>query len=120
MPTGTPIPSPVDGQVTKNDSNKGNNGNRVSVYDPKTGIEHHFLHMESQSELKEGEAVKKGETIGYSGNTGSPDPNNPYGPHVHYETRDKNGGKYPDNVTQPKQEDIDYLDKHFTDIRGCK
>jgi murein DD-endopeptidase MepM/ murein hydrolase activator NlpD len=46
-PIGTPIVSPVDGVVSDNDNNGRGNGNRVSVYDPKTGIEHHFLHMDS-------------------------------------------------------------------------
>ena len=40
VPTGTPIPSPVDGQVTKNDSNE-LNGNRLQVTD-KNGVQHNF------------------------------------------------------------------------------
>jgi murein DD-endopeptidase MepM/ murein hydrolase activator NlpD len=63
--------------------------------------------------------VEKGDHIGNSGNSGDTSDGKPYGPHLHYETRDKNGGKYPDNVTQPKQEDLDYLDKQFIDRYDC-
>ena len=70
--------------------------------------------------MKPGEdMVEKGDHIGNSGNSGDTSDGKPYGPHLHYETRDKNGGKYPDNVTQPKQEDLDYLDKQFIDRYDC-
>lgn len=76
--------------------------------------------MDSLSPLKPGTPVNKGDIVGSSGNTGKTGDGKSYTPHVHYETRKKGVGDYPDNVTQPKQEDLDYLDKHFTDLRGCK
>ena len=71
------------------------------------------------SPLKPGTPVNKGEQIGLSGNTGRTGDGLDYKPHVHYETRKRGGGIYPENVTNPKQEDLDYLDKHFIDLLRC-
>ena len=124
VPIGTPIKSPVNGTVVRND-NIGASGNRVAIYDDTTKTEHHFYHMESPSPLSKGSKVTQGQEVGLSGNSGKTSDGVPYNPHVHYETRDKS--KYgpgedgwKEGVTEPKQEDLDYLDKQFTDIHGCR
>lgn len=114
VPIGTPIPSPVDGVIDRNTYDD-TIGNRVSVKDD-FGIEHHFYHLQELSYLPNGSKVNKGDVIGYSGNTGSRTTN----PHVHYETRNsKKEGSWQEKVIDPDQKDIDYLDKHFTDLHGC-
>jgi len=120
IPNKTPIKSPVSGKVTRN-SDAGKLGNTLTITD-KDGIEHHFAHLDSLSNLKPGEdMVEKGDHIGNSGNSGDTSDGKPYAPHLHYETRDsKIPGNWKDKVVDPKQEDLDYLDKQFIDLLGCK
>lgn len=83
---GKKIPSPIGGRViSKQTPDKSNGyGNLVVVQDEQGG-EHYFGHMENQSNLKPGDIVKPGDTLGRVGNTG-----NSTGSHLHYEVR-KNG-----------------------------
>ena len=106
-PIGTAIQSPVDGVVSRNDYGSGN-GNRIAIVD-KNGIEHHFYHMNEQSNLQVGTQVEVGDVIGYSGNTGRST-----GPHVHYEVRDLYAGNTLDQQRMsPSQEIVDYLVESF-------
>ncbi len=123
MPNNTSINSPVSGKVTRNNETPGF-GHVLAITD-KDGIEHIFAHLNEKPNLEPyKDYVNKGDVIGNSGNSGQASNGKPYKPHLHYETRDKN--KYgrgedgwKDAVTQPKQEDLDYLDKHFIDLLGC-
>ena len=107
VPEGTPLPSPVNGKVSRNDYTSGN-GNRVAIID-KTGVEHHFYHMNERSYLQVGDKVEVDNIVGYSGNSG-----HSKGAHLHYEARDTKSGKgYPDNVVAPSQENVDYFNDYF-------
>lgn len=78
--TGTEIYSPADGviEVTRK-SNKGS-GNFIRIIHS-FGITSSYSHMKS-FKVKAGQFVKKGDLIGYTGNTGITS-----GPHLHYEIR---------------------------------
>lgn len=74
----------ADGKVI---INKTNNGGVNSGYGHYLVIEHDgfctlYAHMKELSRFRVGQVVKQGETIGYSGNTGSST-----GPHLHFEVR---------------------------------
>lgn len=78
-PTGTPIYATADGIVSRAD--------RSRTYGLVTYIEHgaqvqtRYAHM-SRMVVADGQAVKKGDVIGYVGSTGRST-----GPHLHYEVR---------------------------------
>ncbi|WCE31050.1 peptidoglycan DD-metalloendopeptidase family protein [Vibrio sp. SCSIO 43137] len=78
--TGTAIYSPADGviEVTRK-SDKGS-GNFIRI-SHSFGITSSYSHMKS-FKVKSGQFVKKGDLIGYSGNSGLTS-----GPHLHYEIR---------------------------------
>lgn len=79
-PVGTPVYSSADGTVV-NASPSGCGGNWVFV-NHKDGMQTRYFHLSRYAEgLHAGQAVKQGETIGYSGNTGTCTT----GPHLHYE-----------------------------------
>lgn len=77
---GSPIYSVCDGivRVSKLDPTA---GNYVSIGADISGKEHHFLymHMKYLPTVKKGQKVKKGDLIGYQGNTG-----NSHGSHLHF------------------------------------
>jgi murein DD-endopeptidase MepM/ murein hydrolase activator NlpD len=56
-------------------------GIHVVLSHPKAGIRVGYCHL-SRVKVKAGQRVKKGQILGYSGNTG-----NSTGPHLHYEER---------------------------------
>ncbi len=78
-PEGTPVIAPADGVVIKAGFEAGY-GNMVEIshgYGLKTVFGHN-----SRLNVKQGQHVKRGDIISYSGNSGSST-----GPHVHYEVR---------------------------------
>lgn len=89
MPVGTPITAARDGVVAllKSDSETGGpdrkfieEANFISIYHS-DGTMGTYLHLKKDGILvKDGQAVKRGEIIGYSGNTGFSS-----GPHLHFE-----------------------------------
>ena len=85
MPTGTPVYATGDGVIKKTGQNAGL-GKFVEIHHPATGYTTIYAHFsEIPKEIKKGKAVKRGELVGLSGNTGLSS-----APHLHYEVRDKN------------------------------
>lgn len=82
-PTGTPIYATGNGKVTQADRKMSGYGNLVKI-DHGYGYTTRYAHM-SKFNCKVGQKVKRGDVIGYVGNTGLSS-----GPHCHYEVR-KNG-----------------------------
>ena len=85
VPTGTPVYSTGDGVILATGRNSGL-GNYVKVQHPTTGYSTVYAHLNRIPEgIKRGKQVKRGEQIGFSGNTGLS-----AAPHLHYEVRDSN------------------------------
>ena len=82
-PMGTPIYATADGRVKDAGYNTGGHGNRV-VVNHGFGYETLYGHM-VRIKARIGETVKRGEVIGYVGNSGKST-----GPHCHYEVH-RNG-----------------------------
>jgi murein DD-endopeptidase MepM/ murein hydrolase activator NlpD len=90
------ISAPMDGKITnlqtKNEGTVAGKkaGNRITMVDM-YGYEHKFFHMHDDdfgTGLSVGSSVKRGQQLGRLGNTGAST-----GPHLHYEIRNKTGGK---------------------------
>ncbi len=81
-PTGTPIYATGDGKVTK--VGLGSGYGKMVIIEHGFGYKTYYAHM-SKYEARVGQNVKRGEIIGYVGNTGLSS-----GPHLHYEVW-KNG-----------------------------
>ncbi len=79
-PTGTPIYATGDGKVIVADSESRGYGNHVRISHG-YGYVTLYAHM-SKMAVKVGQKVKRGDVIGYVGNTGKS-----VGPHCHYEVR---------------------------------
>lgn len=83
---GTPVHSSGDGVVLEAGRNSGL-GNFVKIKHPVTGYTTVYAHLsEIPSGIVRGKQVKRGEKIGYSGNTGLS-----AAPHLHYEVRGADG-----------------------------
>jgi murein DD-endopeptidase MepM/ murein hydrolase activator NlpD len=89
MPMGTPVVAARDGIVAliKTDSSVGgadkayiDDANFISVYQEDGSIANYFHLSKNGSMVEEGQRIKKGDIIGYSGNTGFTS-----GPHLHFE-----------------------------------
>ncbi|KAB0612143.1 peptidoglycan DD-metalloendopeptidase family protein [Campylobacter hyointestinalis] len=78
---GTPIYAPADGVIEFAGYNNSGFGYLV-IIEHNFGFKTRFAHMSRKDVVKEGDFVKKGDLIGYSGNTGLST-----GPHLHYEIR---------------------------------
>ena len=77
-PRGTPIYATGDGKIVTVRTNFGGYGKEVEI-DHGYGFVTKYAHMESFN-VKQGQKVKRGECIGYVGNTGRST-----APHLHYE-----------------------------------
>ena len=86
-PVGTPVKTPFDATVVRRNWNFGYNGNCLELAEAKTGRRIIFLHLEAvPKELQPGRAVKKGEVIATSGNSGRST-----APHLHYQLESADG-----------------------------
>lgn len=79
---GTPIYAPADGVVELAEYNANNGFGYLVVIEHNYGFKTRYAHMSRKDVVKPGQFVKKGDLIGYSGNTGLST-----GPHLHYEVR---------------------------------
>lgn len=80
VPEGTPIYAPYDGVAAWSDVDP-LYGEYVRTYHKSLNVCFFFGHMK-QRLVKNGDVVKAGQLLGYSGNTG-----NSSGPHIHFEVR---------------------------------
>ncbi|MEO9382502.1 M23 family metallopeptidase [Chromobacterium phragmitis] len=79
MPSNTPIYAPADGVVQTVARNRPGAGNYINIQHP-SGYLTRYLHLNSIS-VRNGQRVKTGELLGYSGMTGGVST----GPHLHWE-----------------------------------
>lgn len=79
---GTPIYAPANGVVELAEYNANNGFGYLVVIEHNYGFKTRYAHMSRKDVVKQGQFIKKGDLIGYSGNTGLST-----GPHVHYEIR---------------------------------
>lgn len=79
-PIGTPVYATANGVVKKAIYGKTGYGNHI-IISHSSGYETLYAHL-SKLKVKDGEYVKKGQLIGYSGNSGRS-----VNPHLHYEVR---------------------------------
>jgi murein DD-endopeptidase MepM/ murein hydrolase activator NlpD len=87
-PVGTPVYSGFEGKVTRANWNTRANGSCVEIDHPKQGIKTLYLHL-SRVLVKRGQAIKAGQQVAESGNTGRT-----FTPHLHYEIQHrKNKGR---------------------------
>lgn len=93
-PRGTPVYSAGDGTVTRSDYSR-TNGHHVFVKHAGS-IETHYLHFTKRN-VKKGQKVKQGQTIGTVGSTGLAT-----GPHLHYEFVVNGVHRNPRTVPLPK------------------
>jgi murein DD-endopeptidase MepM/ murein hydrolase activator NlpD len=97
---GTPVLAPMDGEVVYTDTNGPKCGATIDI-DYKNGFWSRFCHM-SRIDVKKGEIVKQGETVGLSGGEpGTWGAGNSQGPHLHF-TLKKDGKKV---------DPLEYIDK---------
>lgn len=90
-PAGTPIISPVHGEIVNIDLNPNNPthyGIYMDVKDDATGRIHRFAHMQG-SWVQKGDRVTLGQPVGKVGNTGRST-----GAHLHWEIRTSVGGRF--------------------------
>ena len=86
-PEGTTIPSAASGVVVYSGKNEGGYGNTVIVKND-TGDYSLYAHMRGDNQVKPGQGLWKGDTVGVVGNTGEST-----GPHVHYSVITKEAGR---------------------------
>jgi murein DD-endopeptidase MepM/ murein hydrolase activator NlpD len=79
-PTGTPIYAPSDGKVIRVDSRSAGYGKHIRI-DHGFGYVTLYAHL-SEYNVRRGQQVKRGDVIGFVGNTGRS-----VAPHLHYEIR---------------------------------
>lgn len=78
---GNPVVATADGTIIKLGKNDKISGNYIKISHPRTGFVTIYCHL-SEFKVKNGQRVKRGQTIGLVGSTGKS-----IGPHVHYEVQ---------------------------------
>nr|WP_246480559.1 M23 family metallopeptidase [Motiliproteus sediminis] len=107
--TGTPVYATADGAVEYSGFHKESGFGNLVIVNHNFGFKSYYAHLK-QAKVKSGKLVRKGELIGYSGNSGVST-----GPHLHYEVR------YlykPLNPVPFVKWGMDNYDDIFTKIRG--
>lgn len=86
-PIGTPVYATIHGDVRTGRANWGSSyGTMILINDNVDGSDWGYCHL-SRRVVRDGQRVKTGQLIGYSGNTGRST-----GPHLHLERRPRYGG----------------------------
>jgi len=80
LPVGTPLTAPADGVVVK--KGNGPSGGVTLILKHEDNRHTVYYHLQKPSHLAKGAQVKRGELLGFSGNTGAST-----GPHLHMELR---------------------------------
>ena len=101
-PVGTPVYSGFEGKVTRANWNTRANGYCVEIDHAKQGIKTLYLHL-SRVLVKRGQAIKAGQQVAESGNTGRT-----FTPHLHYEIQHR---KNKDRIYNPFKSKYH---KHYT------
>ncbi len=78
---GNPVVATADGTVIMRRANDKISGNYIKISHPRSGFVTIYCHL-SEFKVKNGQKVKRGQTIGLVGSTGKSN-----GPHVHYEVQ---------------------------------
>lgn len=80
-PAGTPVLAVADGTVAKL-FNSERGGLTIYQFEPDGRLAYYYAHLRSYAEgLAEGQAISRGQVIGFVGSTGNADPE---GPHLHF------------------------------------
>lgn len=110
MPTGTPLIAIEDGVIYHNMSNPSGYGFYLIIkYD--NGLYGLYAHLRELSRFKNGQRVKKGEVVAYSGNSG-----NSTGAHLHFEIHE-GGHSFPSQVKNNKDTVVDPV-KYYPSLAG--
>ena len=86
---GNPVVATADGTVIKTGYDK-ISGYFIKISHPRTGFVTIYCHLLKELKVRNGQKVKRGQTIGLVGNTGKSN-----GPHVHYEVQRDGKSKDP-------------------------
>lgn len=109
-PLKTPVHAPADGVVKFAAFHKNGFGYLVTL-DHNFGFQTRYAHLSKNIPVKEGQFIKKGDIIGYTGNTGLST-----GPHLHYEVRFLGRVLDPKNFMQWKSNNFTKIFKKETHI----
>ena len=81
-PRGTPVRAVEDGTVVKLFNSRGGGGLSIYQFDPSQTFCYYYAHLNGYAfGLREGDSVRRGQTIGYVGSTGNASPD---APHLHF------------------------------------
>jgi murein DD-endopeptidase MepM/ murein hydrolase activator NlpD len=81
-PRHTPVIAADDGTIAKLFLSQGGGGITVYQFDPSSQYAYYYAHLDRYAEgLREGQTVRRGQTIGYVGSTGNASAN---APHLHF------------------------------------
>ena len=76
-PRGTPVHAIEDGTIAKLFLSKAG-GNTVYQFDPSGRYCYYYAHLQRYGDIREGQSVKAGDTIGYVGTSGNAPPDTPH------------------------------------------
>ena len=80
-PRGTPVLAVEDGRVAKLFESR-TGGRTLYQFDPAERVAYYYAHLDRYADgILQGQALKRGQTIGYVGTTGNADPS---APHLHF------------------------------------